>query len=85
MRIRPARAHEYALDLAPFAQVVGESGFHAGVGVPRDGEVVLRAGRGDEGVDFGEGVRGDDVDAWDLWGERGRVGGEGGEDEDEEH
>lgn len=62
--------------------------------------MVFCAGRGDEGVGFGEGVRGDDVDGLELLGEgRGvggsvrdvRVGGRGkapckaGEDHDKEH
>lgn len=53
--------------------------------MPRDGEVVRAAGGGDEGVDFGEGVARDDVDAGDEGGQGRRVGAEGGEEEDQEH
>ena len=37
--------------------------------------MVLFAGRGDEGIDFGEGVWGDDVDSLELLGEECRLGG----------
>src|ERR1700722_5351873 len=62
--------------------------------------MVFCAGRGDEGVGFGEGVRGDDVDGLELLGEGGEVGGsvrdvrvggrgkepcKAGEDHDKEH
>lgn len=85
MRIRAARAHEDALDLRPLLQVVGEGGSHAGVGVSGDGETVRAAGGGDEGVDFGEGVPREDVDAGEEGGEGARVvGAEGGEEEDQQ-
>lgn len=33
--------------------------------------MVFCAGRGDEGIDFGEGVRGDNIDGFELLGEGG--------------
>lgn len=84
MRIRPPGADEDGLHRGLIPQVLGEGGFHR-FGVARKVEVVGARGGGDEGLDFGEGVRGDDVDGLDAWGRwRGRVCVEGGEEEDEE-
>lgn len=83
MRVRAARADEDGLDRGLFAQVVCEGGFH-GLGVAGEVEAVGARGGGDEGLDFGEGVRRDDVDGLDEWQRgRGRVRVEGGEEEDE--
>ena len=38
--------------------------------MPREGEVVALRGGGDEAFDFGEGVRGDDVDGLEFFDER---------------
>ena len=69
VRIGPARADEDGLDCRLFAQVFGKGGFHW-FGVAREVEVVGVCGGGDEGFDFGEGVRGDDVDGLEAWGGR---------------
>lgn len=81
MRIRAPRAHKDGLHGRFLDQVVCERGDHAFAGVLREGEVVVGGGGSDEGVNFGEGMRGDDVDGLEVGRERG-VGGEGGEVED---
>ena len=83
MGVRPPRADEDGLDFRFRGEVVGEGGLHTFTGEVREGEMVGGGGREDEGVNLGEGVRGDDVDRFDsgreIW-----VSGEGGQVEDEE-
>lgn len=55
-------------------EVLGKGLLH-GRGVAGEREVVVRGGGGDEVVDLGEGVRGEDVDGGELGGERGWGGG----------
>ena len=86
MGIGTAGADEDCFDVGAGGggEVVGECGFHGGVRVLGESEVVLRGGGGGEIVLGGEGVRWGNVDTWEGWGERGfgRVGGEGGEVEE---
>ena len=67
MRIRPPRSHEDRFHIRIIVQIVGEGFFHA-LGVAGKGKVACCGGRGDEVLDFLEGVPGNDVDALDLWG-----------------
>lgn len=84
VRIGPPRADKDRLHRRLFPQVLGERGFHR-LGVACQVEVVGAGGGGDEGFDFGKGVRRDNVDGLDEWGRWwGGVCVEGGEEEDEE-
>lgn len=83
MRIRSSRSHEYGLHVRSDIEVVGKGGFHARAGEVCKGQVVGGGRGGDEGVDFREGVRGDDVDGLETGREVG-VGMESGEVDDQE-
>ena len=61
MRVCAPRADEDGADGGRVEEVVGEGVAH-GFCVAREGEVVGMHAGGDEGVDCGEGVGGDDVD-----------------------
>lgn len=69
MRVGAPRADEDGADRGVVAEVVREGEAHGGVVVVLQGEVVVRGGGGDEGVDGGEGVRGGDVDCGEKGGE----------------
>lgn len=78
MWVGAPRADEDGADGGVVGEVVREGEAHGGVVVVLQGEVVVRGGGGDEGVNGGEGVDGGDVDCGEEGGEVG-VGGEEGE------
>ena len=56
MWVRAPGAHEYGFYVRVIGEVRGEGETHGGVRVAVVGEMIVRGGGGDEGVDRGEGV-----------------------------
>ena len=84
MRIRAPRPHKNGLYVGHFVKVVGEGVFHVGIFVARETEVILGGGGGNEGVDFGERVRGHYVDRAEEGGERPGIRREGRKEKDQQ-
>ena len=62
MRVRAPGSDEDGADVRVVGEVGGESNAHGPVRIAAEGKVVVRGGRGDEGVDGRERVQVGDVD-----------------------